>query len=1127
MSETGDQRASDLFLEASSAYAGGDTRRALELLDQALAVAPADGTGPRSFLLTQRVGWLRESGHPQQAMAAAEAAVADLAAVPVEGHETEWAGLRSEQGVLAHRRGDFAAAEVHFTEATQFAQRSPAQDLMLPDVYANHAALLMDQGRLSDAKDILLRALEVDQRVGHERNESNDLNMLGLVSMRLGDPGTAHVYFTRAREVAIEAGLIREAADATTNLAAIMDDAGQHAQAAELFKRTGELLGAGGDEAAIACSVANQGVAAAQAGDLAAAVVLLTRSHELHLAAGNQLHAVQDLINLSGVQARLGQLSEALEHAEEGLRAATDYGLVGMLWVAEHRVASCRLDLARDYVRGGPDGEVPIDQTAERATAQSKRMEEAWPQVTESLAGFRRAADYIELLRSGVNRPEDRESLLVGKEQVYEDAIRLCVTFGLGREAFSLCERARMRSFIDALGPARIGQLEAAVPGVGRRDELVRRLLDSATPASDKPGLLDELRTVRAELVASRPALAAVTGEQLPSVDDICAALPDGTAMVVYFELGDEILIFPVLRDQGIPGLGRTTFDEPVEELVQKFRREIEGSDEPLQAGNALFAALIRPVMPLLATTQRLIVVPHGVLHYVAFSALWFTPAGDDMPPREYLRNRFILTTVPSAGYLPLLAAIAADAQADPGADDPAASLGPAVVLGNPTDDLPGAEAEARDVAARLGVTALLGPAATRSAFLDAGTPAVLHVACHGTYESSDPLLSRLEMADGGVTVEDLLTAGPAPGVLVLSGCVTGMSARKPGDELVGLAQAMLRRGTRAVIATLWETFDESSAIFFGHFYQALTGGFSVSDSAAWARDALARGPEGFAQPVDWAPFVLIGDPSYRVVSHPDPGQDAYYRGLELSVAGDRPGALAEFRQAAADGGAEFGSMASYRAAQILADQGEPDAAMQYYQRALDLGDPGTVPLAALDVGAILLERGDIDGARAALQRAIDGDHREASPKAAYNLGVLLAGQGDLAAAREAYRRAASSGDAEIAPVAAFSLGMLLADQGDTEGAKTAWQAAILSGHPRAMPAAAYNLGVVLANLHEYDAAISALKVAIAGESQDMARAAAKLKAKLEKRAARRRRWSVSLCEIADCPITRAIPLPL
>ena len=64
---------------------------------------------------------------------------------------------------------------------------------------------------VGEAQDALLAALEIDQRVGNKRSESNDLNMLGLVSQHLGDTDTARVYYTRAFEVAQEAQLVKEA----------------------------------------------------------------------------------------------------------------------------------------------------------------------------------------------------------------------------------------------------------------------------------------------------------------------------------------------------------------------------------------------------------------------------------------------------------------------------------------------------------------------------------------------------------------------------------------------------------------------------------------------------------------------------------------------------------------------------------------------------------------------------------------------------------------------------------------------------------------------------------------------------------------------------------------------------
>ena len=108
------------------------------------------------------------------------------------------------------------------------------------------------------------------------------------------------------------------------------------------------------------------------------------------------------------------------------------------------------------------------------------------------------------------------------------------------------------------------------------------------------------------------------------------------------------------------------------------YRRSYSGSATksmvvtPSSRGNTLFNALLRPAWPMLATTINLIVVPHRSLHYVPFSALWYEPVGDDASPRQYLKNRFYLTTIPSASYLPYLARISASDR----------EFGPAVVLG-------------------------------------------------------------------------------------------------------------------------------------------------------------------------------------------------------------------------------------------------------------------------------------------------------------------------------------------------------------------------------------------------------------------------------------------------------------
>ncbi len=835
MTDGGDH-ARALLSQATKVYESGDSGQALQILDEAISKSPADDATLRASLLLQKAGWLRESGRPDGAKIL-DAAAKEVTQLPRSGHEREWSWLRMEQGATAGERGDFKTAEDLLAEAAELAKQSPDRDAQLPDVFANWASLYLDQGRLSDARDMLLTALEIDQRVGNKHHESNDLNMLGLVFGRLGDQKTSRIYLLKALEVALQNGLIRDGMNATTNLAALMDDAGAHQSAAEVFQEIARLQADGRDSVA-GCIVANQGVAAWIEGDLEGAATLFTQSRELHLAAGNLPHAVQDLLNLTGVEASRGHADLALSCAEQALAGAREFGLVELLWAAEGAVAKCRVHWA---AAGSHDYSVRV-----------KAFEEA-------REGYRRAADAVELLRSEVHRPEERESLFTGKEMIYDEAIDLCTRLGWGKSAFQFSERARMRSFLEALGSARLRQLEGDDPAAHRRAQLVAKLLSRFTPPAEKPGLMDELRTLRAETMGRRPSLAAITEAELPSVEDIRAAIPAETSVLEYFQIensttGTSLVMF-LLDREGLKDCYTIQSDEPVESLVQRFRDEIEACDTELAAGNKLFG-LLQPVMPMLAATANLIIVPHRSLHYLPFSALWYQPADEDAPSRRYLKDRFNLTVIPSVSYLPYLARTAT----------PGREHGSAVVLGNPTGDLKDASSEARRVAAKLGVTAHLGTNATRRAFLGAGAPLVLHVAGHGQYNPDDPLLSGLVLADGFVTVEDLLNSGPTPSLLVLSGCVTGVSERKPGDELIGLAQAALRNGTRSVVATLWETSDDSSTVFFENFYDALTQGTTVSEAMTWGRDALATGPDGYDQPVDWAPFQLIGDPNQRLV---------------------------------------------------------------------------------------------------------------------------------------------------------------------------------------------------------------------------------------------------------------------
>jgi len=66
--------------------------------------------------------------------------------------------------------------------------------------------------------------------------------------------------------------------------------------------------------------------------------------------------------------------------------------------------------------------------------------------------------------------------------------------------------------------------------------------------------------------------------------------------------------------------------------------------------------------------------------------------------------------------------------------------------------------------------------------------------------------------------------------LLTLSGCQTGMSTRSDGREIDGLGFAAKDKGAKAVMATLWEVKDPSTALLMETSYR-LTSGTSTDSS--------------------------------------------------------------------------------------------------------------------------------------------------------------------------------------------------------------------------------------------------------------------------------------------------------
>ncbi|MEV4056038.1 CHAT domain-containing protein [Amycolatopsis sp. NPDC049688] len=173
----------------------------------------------------------------------------------------------------------------------------------------------------------------------------------------------------------------------------------------------------------------------------------------------------------------------------------------------------------------------------------------------------------------------------------------------------------------------------------------------------------------------------------------------------------------------------------------------------------------------------------------------------------------------------------------------PSASGGDHVVVAGP--GLPHAAAEAAALARRYpGARRFTGRTARVEPVLAALDGAALgHIAAHGVFRTDNPLFSALRLADGPLTVYDLERLGRPPRQVVLSGCDSGRSAIHAGDELLGLASALLALGTTSLVATVLPIPDDAGRALMVRHHRHLAAGLTPAAALARAQAELPDSP--------------------------------------------------------------------------------------------------------------------------------------------------------------------------------------------------------------------------------------------------------------------------------------------
>jgi len=883
--------------ELVALLAGKDSTATVEQVEQRIAAEPAE---VRSWVWTRfadaagkRSDWLTA----QRAFAAA---------IPLSPSHVA-ADLERLHGDALRRQNRFDEAEAAYRRALSLSEGVEPRGLGSTFALNALGNLRAAQYDLADATRYFQEVAEIRRRLAPGSwLHANALNGLGTTAGRRNDLAAAERYFEEA--LALSERGQGDTAPLLANLGIVCRLRGDLERSEMYTRRALELYRAAGNRREVASKLVTLANVQGDAGHLEVAIATYAEARALLEGSAPDREL---LGSLYANRANLHWLRRDLPPAAADLAAARELlGFQEPRTATEALVTSLESELAR--ARGDLDAAVRLAETtlATRARIQPDSSLEAL--AASDLARLRseqgRTAE-AEALFSRSLRALERQQLrlgggdrgLVAFRGKYAGIYRAYQEFLLRQArpqaAFEIYERSRARALLALLGERDLDFADRDLsPDLGRRRRELAVEIDKAylalarlapEAAAERETRRLELETLHAdrerldrEIQAASPRLAAIEAPPALGLAEIRRALAPGTLLLA-FSLGAESSTLFALAAGGELSVhplptGERQITAEVGRWGELTAAAALGRTELAALEARLSERLLAPIAGRLSGARRLLVVPDGALHTLAFAAL-----PDPRDPARRLIESLPISHQVSASVAVELARRGAPAAIESVAvfADPATAAGAAASFRRDFGRLPATRREAAKVGEVFGGRARLfvdGEATEAAARREVATASLAHFACHALVDEALPLDSALLLAPSGGD-EGLLQAWEiaeqvrlASDLVVLSACETARGAERGGEGILGLVRALQVAGARSVVASLWRVDDESAAELMSRFHARLAAGLPRDEALRGAQLELLRGPVEVerdgrrvalrtAETRHWAPFVLIG----------------------------------------------------------------------------------------------------------------------------------------------------------------------------------------------------------------------------------------------------------------------------
>lgn len=607
------------------------------------------------------------------------------------------------------------------------------------------------------------------------------------------------------------------------------------------------------------------GLAEAALGQFKNALASLEAAETAFLTAQNRLQATRTTLERAAIFVRMGDVKTAQPLIYHCLATSENDPLQhvrALLLAGEIALAQADFAAARDFAARAA--------MARQSVLHYKALHLqgcATQEPTQKLAYFLAGIAALEQLQ-GWMLPQFRPNFILDKSQLYVDAVNTALQLDQPAQALAITERAKARALLAMLSHRVTGVVDARSADDRpildelnrlreRRDVLFRRWesREFTTEAAQEMAW-SEIKSAEKQLSEHWQRLLTRNTDYARDaalwqvqIADAQPHLSADQALIEYFASDDELIAFVVTQKRVTAqrlAISPATVRQKQQQLQLNFAigqrtgqfAHLRNSAQ--QILRYLYDGLIAPLIADCQQASQLIIVPHGILHYLPFAALY--------DGAQHLIERFELRQLPASSFL---------AHYKRGRENGARGRGEPLIAGYATaGQLEHIEREVAVVAAQWGSS----PQVASRALLDerVADSRLIHLAAHAVFRADNPLFCGLQLADGWLTTLDVFGWRISAELVTLSACDTGRTVVGGGDELLGLMQAFITAGAASLVMTHWAVEDAATATLMATFYKHLHKGVAKARALQLAQTTLLADPH-YSHPYFWAAFMLIG----------------------------------------------------------------------------------------------------------------------------------------------------------------------------------------------------------------------------------------------------------------------------